>query len=98
MKKYGKGGAGQLGPATRVSNREGAPDDEEARPRCLALQECFRIVGAIGDGAHWECMKFLRPGVTENQVTAHLMQYLYNIPGMEDVEDVIVSSGPNSRR
>ena len=59
-------------------------------------QECFRIVGAIGDAAHWECRKFLRPGITENQVTAHLMQYLYNIPGMEDVEDVIVSSGPNT--
>jgi len=29
-------------------------------------------------------------------VTAHLMEYLYNIPGMEDVEDVIVSSGPNT--
>ena len=24
------------------------------------------------------------------------MKYLYNIPGMEDVEDVIVSSGPNT--
>src|SRR3970040_2978483 len=60
-------------------------------------QECFRIVGAIGDATHWECMKFLRPGITENQVTAHLMEYLYNIPGMEDVEDVIVSSGPNTR-
>ena len=42
-------------------------------------QECMRIVGAIGDATHWECMKFLRPGITENQVTAHLMQYLYNI-------------------
>ena len=41
-------------------------------------------------------MKFLEPGVTENQVTAHIMEYLYNIPGMEDVEDVIVSSGPNT--
>jgi Xaa-Pro aminopeptidase len=59
-------------------------------------QECFRIVGAIGDATHWECMKFLRPGITENQVTAHLMKYLYSIPGMEDVEDVIVSSGPNT--
>src|SRR5260370_31517664 len=38
-------------------------------------QECFRIVGAIGDATHWECMKFLRPGITENQVTAHLMEY-----------------------
>jgi Xaa-Pro aminopeptidase len=59
-------------------------------------QECFRIVGAIGDATHWECVKFLRPGVTENQVTAHLMQYLFNIPGIEDVDDVIVSSGPNT--
>jgi len=59
-------------------------------------QECSRIVGAIGDAAHWECMKFLKPGITENQVTAHIMKFLYDIPGMEDVEDVIVSSGPNT--
>ena len=57
-------------------------------------QECLRMVGAIGDAAHWETMKFLRPGVTENQVTAHIMKFLYSIPGMEDVEDVIVSSRP----
>ncbi len=59
-------------------------------------QECLRIVGAIGDAAHWETMRFLKPGLTENQVTAHIMEFLYNIPGMEDVEDVIVSSGPNT--
>jgi len=59
-------------------------------------QECMRMVGAIGDAAHWECMKFLKPGLTENQVTAHIMEFLYSIPGMEDVEDVIVSSGPNT--
>ncbi len=59
-------------------------------------QECFRIVGAIGDAAHWETMNFLKPGLTENQVTAHIMKFLYDIPGMEDVEDVIVSSGPNT--
>ena len=35
-------------------------------------QECFRIVGSIGDATHYECMKFLRPGITENQVTAFL--------------------------
>jgi Xaa-Pro dipeptidase len=59
-------------------------------------QECARMVGAIGDGAHWEFMKFLKPGRTENQMTAHIMEYLYAIPGIEDVEDVIVSSGPNT--
>src|SRR5438445_189850 len=52
--------------------------------------------GDIGDAAHWEFMKFLQPGRTENQLTAHIMQYLYSVPGMEDVEDVIVSSGPNT--
>ena len=26
-------------------------------------QECMRMVGAIGDAAHWECMKFLKPGL-----------------------------------
>jgi len=59
-------------------------------------QECLRMVGAIGDGAHWEFMKFLKPGRTENQMTAHIMEYLYSIAGIEDVEDVIVSSGPNT--
>src|SRR5436190_18414150 len=59
-------------------------------------QECLRIVGAIGDAAHWETMRFLKPGLTENQVTAHIMEFRYNSPGMEDVEDVIVSSGPNT--
>ena len=53
-------------------------------------------MGAIGDAAHWETMRFLKPGLTENQVTAHIMEFLYSIPGMEDVEDVIVSSGPNT--
>src|SRR5581483_11691297 len=46
--------------------------------------------------AHWEFMKFLKPGLAENQLTAHIMELLYNIPGMEDVEDVIVSSGLNT--
>src|SRR2546427_3232291 len=30
-------------------------------------QECLRVVGAIGDAAHWETMRFLKPGLTENQ-------------------------------
>jgi Xaa-Pro aminopeptidase len=59
-------------------------------------QEAMRIVGAIGDALHYEFSKFLKPGLTENQVTAFGMKYLYDIPGMEDVEDVIVSSGPNA--
>ena len=59
-------------------------------------QEAMRIVGAIGDAAHWETMRFLKPGLTENQITAHIMEFLYRMPGMEDVEDVIVSSGPNT--
>jgi len=59
-------------------------------------QEAMRIVGAIGDAMHYEFSQFLKPGLTENQVTAFGMKYLYDIPGMEDVEDIIVSSGPNA--
>jgi Xaa-Pro aminopeptidase len=59
-------------------------------------QEAMCIVGAIGDALHYEFSKFLKPGLTENQVTAFGMKYLYDIAGMEDVEDIIVSSGPNA--
>jgi Xaa-Pro aminopeptidase len=59
-------------------------------------QEAMRIVGAIGDALHYEFSQFLKPGLTENQVTAFGMKYLFDIPGMEDVEDIIVSSGPNA--
>lgn len=59
-------------------------------------QEAMRIVGAIGDALHYEFQHFLKPGLTENQVTAFGMKYLYDIAGMEDVEDIIVSSGPNA--
>ncbi len=59
-------------------------------------QEAMRIVAAICDGLHWEFAHFMKPGMTENEVTAFGMKYLYDIPGMEDVEDIIVSSGPNA--
>jgi Xaa-Pro aminopeptidase len=58
--------------------------------------KAFSIVGSICDYIHYEITHFIKPGMTENQVTAHLMEYLYRIPGMEDVEAVIVSSGPNT--
>jgi Xaa-Pro aminopeptidase len=49
-------------------------------------RECMRIVGAISEAGNWEFMKFLTPVLTENQLTAHIMEFLYNIPGMEDRE------------
>ncbi|HJO81701.1 MAG: Xaa-Pro peptidase family protein [SAR202 cluster bacterium] len=58
--------------------------------------EIMRIVAAICDGCHTAISHFMRPGMRENEITAFAMNYLYNIPGVEDVEDVIVSSGPNS--
>src|SRR6266566_578738 len=59
-------------------------------------QKALRIVGAICDTLHYQFTQFLRPGLTENEVAAFGFAYLYNIPGMEDVEDIIVSSGPNA--
>ena len=46
--------------------------------------------------SHYEMSRFLKPGLTENQVAAFGFEYLYAFPGVEDVEDVIVSSGPNA--
>jgi len=59
-------------------------------------QKAQRMVGSIADVTHYELSQWLKPGVTENEVTAFTMEYLYNFPGMENVEDVIVSSGPNA--
>ena len=58
--------------------------------------KAMRMVGAICDVLHYEYTQFLKPGLTENEVAAFGFKYLYDIPGMEDVEDVIVSSGPNA--
>ncbi|MFX3793527.1 hypothetical protein ACJBQ4_10925, partial [Streptococcus suis] len=48
----------------------------------------MRMVGAICDVLHYEFSQFLKPGLTENEVAAFGFKYLYDIPGMEDVEDV----------
>ena len=58
--------------------------------------KAFSMVGAICDTVHYEIANFIKPGMTENQVAAFGFEKLYSIPGMEDVEDVIVSSGPNA--
>ncbi|MGI9595264.1 MAG: M24 family metallopeptidase [Acidimicrobiales bacterium] len=59
-------------------------------------QKAMRMVGSICDVTHYNISQWIKPGVTENEVTAFTMEYLYSIPGMENVEDVIVSSGPNA--
>jgi Xaa-Pro dipeptidase len=58
--------------------------------------KAFSMVGSICDYVHYEITNFMKPGMTENQVAAFGFEKLYAIPGMEDVEDVIVSSGPNA--
>ncbi len=58
--------------------------------------EAMRIVAAICDACHTAISHFLIAGMQEHQITAFAMEFLYNIPGIEDVEDIIVSSGPNS--
>ena len=58
--------------------------------------KAFQVVGSICDKTHYELTQFIKPGMTENEVAAFGFHQLYSIPGMEDVEDVIVSSGPNA--
>jgi len=80
-----------------VEWRDGMTPLMEARAiKGVDEQECMRVVGAICDACHYEVSKFIKPGLSENQVTAFAMEFLYNFPGVEDVEDVIVSSGPNT--
>jgi len=58
--------------------------------------KAVRMVGSICDTIHYKMSNFIKPGMTENEVAAFGFEQLYQIPGMEDVEDVIVSSGPNA--
>ncbi len=58
--------------------------------------KAFSMVGSICDAVHYEITNFIKPGMAENEVAAFGFEKLYSIPGMEDVEDVIVSSGPNA--
>jgi Xaa-Pro aminopeptidase len=59
-------------------------------------KKAVRMVGSICDTIHYKISNFIKPGMTENEVAAFGFEQLYQIPGMEDVEDVIVSSGPNA--
>jgi len=58
--------------------------------------EALRIAATIADSAHYEVTRILRPGMKENEVIAHLMKYIFEIPGVEHVENLICVSGPNS--
>ena len=58
--------------------------------------EALKIAAAVADGMHYEASRMLKPGIRENEVVANLMKYAFSIPGVEHVENLIVSSGPNS--
>jgi len=58
--------------------------------------EALKVAASIADSIHYEAARILRPGLTENRVMAHLMQYAYSIPNVDHVETIIVSCGPHS--
>jgi len=58
--------------------------------------EAERVAISIADCIHYEASKFIRPGMTENKIMAHLFDYAYSFPGLDYVETIIVSSGPNT--
>ena len=83
--------------AARITWTDGMTPMMEARAvKSPDEQNASRIVGSICDALHYEMSQYLKPGLTENQVAAFGFEYLYSFPGVEDVEDVIVSSGPNA--
>jgi Xaa-Pro aminopeptidase len=59
-------------------------------------QEAMRIVGAIGGRAALRVLAVPQARADREPGHGVGMKYLFDIPGMEDVEDIIVSSGPNA--
>ena len=58
--------------------------------------ECIKTAESIGDKAFEEVLKFIKPGVTEMQVAAHI-EYSMKMNGAEGLSfDTIVASGINS--
>ncbi|MBE5935968.1 MAG: aminopeptidase P family protein [Lachnospiraceae bacterium] len=58
--------------------------------------ECIKMAESIGDKAFTEILNFIKPGVTEMQVAAHL-EYTMKMNGAEALSfDTIVASGINS--
>jgi Xaa-Pro aminopeptidase len=58
--------------------------------------EAERVAVLVADCIHYEATKILRPGISENEVMAHLIDYAYSVKGIDFVETIIVSSGPNT--
>lgn len=58
--------------------------------------EAERVAVSIADSIHFEATQTLRPGISENKVMAHLIDHAYSFPGVDFVETIIVSSGPNT--
>jgi Xaa-Pro aminopeptidase len=58
--------------------------------------EAEKVAASIADAIHYEATKILRPGIPENKVMAHLYDYAFSIPNVDNVVTIIVSSGPNT--
>lgn len=58
--------------------------------------EAEKVAALVADNIHYEATKILRPGISENEVMAHLIDYAYSVKGIDFVETIIVSSGPNT--
>jgi Xaa-Pro aminopeptidase len=60
--------------------------------------ECIKTAVAYGDTAYWKIKnEWLKPGVTENYITAKVNEFLYEHGGFEGNSlDIIVASGGNT--
>jgi Xaa-Pro aminopeptidase len=75
-------------------------DGSQVMLRARALKTPAEIdllehAAAIVDGAYEEIYRMLRPGVTESEIVAHTMRYLFE-RGSEQVEAINAVSGPRS--
>jgi len=59
--------------------------------------ECIKISTAYGDAAFYKLKnEWLKPGVTENYITAKVSEFFYESGGFEHAYDIIVASGGNT--
>lgn len=58
--------------------------------------EAERVAALIADNIHYEATRIIRPGISENEIMARLIDYAYSNRGVDFVETIIVSSGPNT--
>jgi len=55
---------------------------------------CMKKASSIADEAFMNTMKYLRPGVRESEIRAHLNYFIQTLGGFKESFEIIIASGP----